>query len=240
VAVSSNLAITNLTAPSSTGCNLTYTQTPTVNDPSFAGAIFGSSKTSCTVYKLTLMPTAAGTGTITISNASLKAYADSAELNPSAQNGSYTINAAVTPTPTTTLTQLTVASSTDTYNSSFTLSGTKDEAITHVYINGSDSSATFPTSTTWQKAVTLSSGTNQFILYGKDDNNNQTATITVPMNLHTLGDINGDEVIDIIDFSLFAADWGKTNNLTHALSDMNGDGAVDLTDYSVLAKLETE
>ena len=238
VTVSSNLAITGLTTPSSTTCGFTYTQAPTVSDPSFAGAIFGSSKTSCTVYKLTLTPTSSGTGTVTISNAKLKAYADSTDLNLSVQNASYTINTAATPTPTTTLTQLTVTSPTDTYNASFTLTGSKDAAITHVYINGSDSNATFPTNTTWQKSVTLSSGANQYILYGKDDSENQTATITVSVNLHTLGDINGDSIVDIIDFSLFAADWGKTSNLTNPLSDMNGDSAVDLTDYSNLAKLE--
>ena len=58
------------------------------------------------------------------------------------------------------------------------------------------------------------------------------------MNRHTLGDINGDGIIDLTDASLFAVDWDKTSGLTYNLSDMNSDGNVDLTDLSILAKLE--
>ena len=240
VNVSSNFAITSLTHPSSNACGFTYTQAPTTSDPSFAGAIFGSSKTSCTVYRLTLVPTASGTGTVRIVNASLKAYSDGAELHPSVQHGSYTIVAALTPIPTPPLAQLTVTSPSETYNTSFVLAGTKDAAATSVSINGSTDGVTFPTSTTWQKPVSLSVGVNSFLLYSKDDNGHQTATITATVNRHPLGDINGDGVVDLVDFSLFAADWGKTSNLTNPLSDMNGDSAVDLTDYSILAKLEAE
>ncbi len=241
VAVSANLAITGLTTPTSSGCNFTYTQAPTINNPSFAGAIFGSSKTSCTVYKLTLQATSTGTGTVTITNPLLKAYSDGSDLNPSASDGSYTLTDAWTPTPTMVqLSNLSVSSVQDTYSSTFTLSGTKDTAIASVYINDATSGVSFPTNTTWQKTVTLSSGANSFNIYGKDGSNNQTATIIAPVNLHTLGDINGDSVIDIIDFSLFASDWGKTSNLTNLLSDMNSDAAVNLTDYSILAKLEAQ
>jgi hypothetical protein len=241
VTVSSNLAITGLTTPTSSGCNFTYTQAPTVNNPSFAGAIFGSSKTNCTVYKLTLQASSTGTGTVTITNPLLKAYTNGADLNPSATNGSYTLTDAWTPTPTQVqLSNLSVSSAAETYNSTSVLSGTKDTSITSVYVNDSTSGVSYPTNTTWQKTVNLSSGANSFNVYGKDGSNNQTATIIAPINLHTPGDINGDGVIDIIDFSLFASDWGKTSNLTNLLSDMNGDSAVNLTDYSILAKVEAQ
>jgi hypothetical protein len=384
VAVSPNLAITSLSNPSSNACNFNYTQIPTTSNPSFAGAIFGTSTVSnCTVYRMSLTPTSTGTGTVTLSNGSIKSYADSTELlsNGGLQNGSFTITAA-SPTPTppgttlvtvddsvqgsnqnqwnyvgnwshctdssnpacnpnlynnsvswdnttddyatlsftgrqvllyglvdpnhgiagvsidggaettvdfysatrngnvlvwaspiltagqhtlkvrvtgeknsssggaylaldradiqeTTPSNLTITNTVfATYNSSFTLMGTKDTSITSVLVNGSSSNSTYPTSTTWQAVEPVSLGNNNFTVYGTDANSNQTASITVSINRHMLGDINGDGVVDLIDASLFATDWGKTGNLTNPLSDMNGDGAVDLTDYSILAKLE--
>jgi hypothetical protein len=99
VAGSPNLAITSLSAPATNPCNFTYMQTPTRANPSFAGAILASSSTTCTVYTLTLTPLSAGTGTITLSNASVKAYSDSGEILQGVQNGTYTL-VAPTPTPT--------------------------------------------------------------------------------------------------------------------------------------------
>jgi Dockerin type I domain len=96
---------------------------------------------------------------------------------------------------------------------------------------------TLPTSTTWENAVTLSLGDNNFTLYGTDDESNQTATQTITVGRHTLGDINGDGEVDLIDASLFAVDWDKTSGLTYILSDMNDDGEVNLVDLSILAKL---
>jgi hypothetical protein len=125
----------------------------------------------------------------------------------------------------------------DTYHSSFTLTGTKDSAITSVFVNGSATSSAYPTSTTWTASIGLSLGSNILTIYGSDGTN-QTATQQTTVNLHTLGDINGDGVVDLTDASLFAVDWGKASNLTYNLSDMNDDGSVDLTDLSILAKLE--
>lgn len=245
VAVSPNLSITGLHNATSNACNLQYTQTPSVSNPSFAGAIYNSSSTNCKVYTLTLNPTSAGTGTVTFTNASMKAYVDNSEILSGVQNGSYTINAAAaTPTPTPPLSGLTITSPTETYLASFTLTGTKDANTTTVFVNGSSTGVTYPTSTTWQAPVTLTlgsnntAGSNTFAVYGADGNGNQTATTTGTVSRHSLGDINGDGVVDLTDASLFAVDWGKTSNLTYILSDMNGDGSVDLTDLSILAKLE--
>lgn len=241
VAVSSNLSIIGTHSAPSPACNFQYTQTPTAADPSFAGAIYGSSSTNCNVYTLTLTPNAAGTGTITVTNGSIKSYADNSEILTSVTNGSYTINAAnATPTPTPALSGLTITSPTETYHNTYTFTGTKDANTTTIFVNGSSTGVTYPTSTTWQATETLTlganntAGSNAFTVYG---NGNQTATISTTVSLHELGDINGDGAVDLTDASLFAVDWGKTSNLTYLLSDMNGDGSVDLTDLSILAKL---
>lgn len=236
VAVSSNLSITGIHAPTSNACNLQYTQTPTTSNASFAGAIFGDSSDGCIVYTMTLTPTATGTGTITFTNASVKSYEDNSEILTDVENGSFTLTDGPTPTPTPLL-EFQITNVLQTYKTNFDLTGTKLSTITKIFVNGSDTNSTYPTSTSWENAVTLTLGANNFTLYGADDEENQTATQTVTVNRHTLGDINGDEVVDLIDASLFAVDWDKTENLTYNLSDMNDDGVVDLTDLSILAKL---
>lgn len=240
VSVSSNLNVIGITYPTANSCNFNYTKRPTKNDPSFAGAIYGGSSTGCTIYTLTIKPTATGTGTITFTDASVKAYSDSSEILTGVEGGSYTISAATaTPTPTTALAQLTATSALFTYMTDYTLKGNKDSAITQVFVNGSEAGSVYPTSTTWERPVTLSVlGENTLTIYGSDGTN-QTATQNVIVKKHTLGDINGDGNVDIIDASLFAIDWGKTSNFSYILSDMTTppDGDVDLTDLSVLAKL---
>ena len=238
VTASSNLSVTGIHAPTSNACNLQYTKHPTPSNPSFAGAIFGGSSTGCTVYTMTLTPTSTGTGTITFTNESIRSYSDNSEILTGVQNGSFTIADGPTPTPTAGVPQLTITSPFLTYLTSYTLAGGKDTAISHVFVNSSETGVTFPTSTTWQKPETLSLGDNNFTIYGTDDSSNQTATQTINVSRHTLGDINGDGNVDMIDASLFAVDFGKTSNLTYILSDMNGDGSVDLSDLSILAKLE--
>jgi hypothetical protein len=238
VTASSNLSITGLMKPISNSCNFQYTQIPSVTNLSFAGAIFNTWSTNCKVYTITLTPTAAGTGTLTFTNGSIKSYANASEILSGVTNGSYTINS-VTPTPTPdpnlgvndTYTQ-------GTYTSPFTLTGTKNSSITHVYVNESETGVTFPTSTTWQVSLTLAQGNNTFVVYGRDGSNNQTSSTSVVINKHALADINGDSVVDLTDASLFAVDWNKTSNLTYLLSDMTSDGAVDLTDFSILARYE--
>jgi hypothetical protein len=279
VAVSSNLTITGINTSPTNACNFTYVSgsNPTTTNPSFAGAILSSSSTSCTVYTITVQPNTTGTGTITISNGSVKAYSDNSEIFTSATNGTYTLAAAGTtpttvptatstpvpptatplpqptntPTPAPTNTpvpQTPVPTSptlnapqftsypTATYLATATILGSKDTAISSVYLNNASTGITYPTSTTWQAAVNLILGNNTLTIYGKDSNNNQSGNRTATVNRHKLGDINGDAAIDLTDLSLFGADWGKTANLTNALSDMNADNTVDLTDFSIIAK----
>jgi hypothetical protein len=237
VSVSSNLTVTGIHNATTNACNLQYTKTPTTSNPSFAGAIFGDSSTGCTVYTMTLTPNAAGTGTVSFSNGSVKAYADNSEIMTGVTNASFTLGNGNTPTPTPLL-EFQVTNPLQTYKTNFNLTGTKLATITHIFVNGSEEDSTYPTSTTWEVPVTLNLGENNFTLYGKDESDNQTATQTTTVDRHTLGDINGDGEINLIDASLFAVDWDKTEDLTYILSDMNDDTSVDLTDLSILAKLE--
>lgn len=236
VTVSSNLTVNSISAPSSNSCDIHYTTNPTTSNPSFAGGIFGTSKTDCTVYTMVVTPNATGAGTITFTNGSVKSYSDNSEILTGVTNASFTLGNGPTPTPTGAL-DFTITNALETYHSAFNLSGTKENTITSIFVDGSDANSTYPSSTTWQNAVTLSMGDNNFTLYGSDGTN-QTATQTVTVSRHTLGDINGDGNIDLVDASLFAVDWDKTADLTYILSDMNDDGNVDLTDLSILAKLE--
>jgi hypothetical protein len=237
VAVSSNLTITGIHNATSNACNLHYTKQPTTSSPSFAGAIYGSSSEGCNVYTLTLTPNETGTGTITFTNGSVKAYSDNSEIIDDVTDASFTIGTGPTPTPTSSPLDFAITSPLLTYKTNFNLTGTKESSITSIFVNGSDNDSTYPSSTTWQVPVTLALGDNAFTLYGSDGTNN-TATQTTHVNRHTLGDINGDGNIDLIDASLFAVDWDKTEDLTYILSDMNDDGNVDLTDLSILAKLQ--
>jgi hypothetical protein len=130
----------------------------------------------------------------------------------------------------------------DTYLLSVPVSGTRDTDITQIFINDSDAQTTYPEANTWAAAATFTTfGSKLFTFYGKYGNGVPTAPITISINRHTIGDINGDGVVTLADASLFAVDWNKTSNLQYPLSDMNnggaGDGIVDLTDFSVLASL---
>ncbi|MDE2589108.1 MAG: hypothetical protein KGL95_05530, partial [Patescibacteria group bacterium] len=200
VTVSSNLTVQSLTAPdpASGGCGFVYPapkSTPTPSNPSFAGAILNASSPRCIVYSMTLVANTTGTGTIALTQESVKAYSNSAEIFLSSQDGTYSLG--ITPTPTTNPTptptpivptptptippQVTPTPTpttspvqsptintmpTDTYQSGIVLIGTVPTGITTVYVNNVTTGVTYPSSTTWQYPVTLAMGTNTFTVYG--------------------------------------------------------------------------
>lgn len=62
-----------------------------------------------------------------------------------------------------------------------------------------------------------------------------TAAPVVPTYLS--GDINKDGSVNLLDFSIFQANYGKSGTaITVARADINGDGTVNLLDFSVLSK----
>jgi VCBS repeat-containing protein len=91
VAVSSSLQVENVLLGD---CDFSFITTPSITNLSFVGTILGTSSNRCTVYTLNLKPLAVGSGTVTVSNASIKKYGTAAEILQSIQNGTYTINAA--------------------------------------------------------------------------------------------------------------------------------------------------
>jgi hypothetical protein len=48
------------------------------------------------------------------------------------------------------------------------------------------------------------------------------------------GDINGDGLVDVADYNIWAANVGKTG-ATWSQGDLNGDGLVDVADYNIWA-----
>jgi hypothetical protein len=236
VDVSSNLTIDSISTPTTNSCGLQYTQTPTTSDPSFAGAIHGGSSSSCTAFSMVLTPNATGAATVNFSDASIKAFDDSGEILGGVQDATFNIQAAG-PDPSPGFSEFTIDNVTPTYASALDLFGNKNASIVKIFVDGDDTDSVYPTSTSWEHPVNLTLGANTFEVYGEDAGEVPTATQSITINRHTLGDINGDTYVDLIDASLFAVDWDKTENLTYILSDMNDDGVVDLTDLSILAKL---
>jgi len=108
--------------------------------------------------------------------------------------------------------------------------------LSSIYVNNSASGIVYPTNTSWQIPVTLIVGANTFTIYGKDSLGNQSPSTLTTINRNRLGDIDGNNLIDLTDISLFATDWLKTSGFNYALSNMNGDSIVDLTDFSIIAK----
>jgi hypothetical protein len=143
----------------------------------------------------------------------------------------------ITPTPTSVPTVgVTIASQpTETYKNSLLLWGTKTANVVSVSVNNSTAGLSYPSATTWQVQVSLVLGANNFAVFGQDASSNKSTTQSFTLNLHRIGDINGDNVIDLTDLSIFGVDWANTGTLNNVLSDMNSDSVIDLTDFSILA-----
>lgn len=73
-------------------CGFAFVKVPTKNDPSFAGVILGGSTKKCIVYTLQVKPLDSGTGSITLSNASIKSYKGASEILSSFRQGNYVVN----------------------------------------------------------------------------------------------------------------------------------------------------
>lgn len=102
-AAQAKIALTNLTVQSIQPgtCNFTYTQTPTVLNTSFAGAILGGSTTNCTVLTMTVSTLTAGNASLTFNTPEVVSDDGNGTLIlQTVNNGAYTIISNPTPTPT--------------------------------------------------------------------------------------------------------------------------------------------
>ncbi len=58
------------------------------------------------------------------------------------------------------------------------------------------------------------------------------SVITTQNNTSVIGDINGDGVVNILDFNMLLVQWGKTGSSLSA--DLNHDGVVGILDFNIL------
>lgn len=89
VSVSNNLVIKDITLGN---CDFAFVTTPTVNNPSFVGAILGGSSLKCNVYTMILQVREVGNGYIVLSNGSIKAYSKATEIFSFAKNSVFVLN----------------------------------------------------------------------------------------------------------------------------------------------------
>lgn len=117
------------------------------------------------------------------------------------------------------------------YVSTEMLAGTRSGGAT-VFLNGSSDNIDYPTSFSWQKAVSLSLGANYFEVYATNSRGTSGVdSITITRLSKPYGDVNGDSLINDYDLSILAYYWGTSN----ADADLNSDGTVDDYDLSILA-----
>lgn len=76
-------------------CNFSYISPPSAANLSFRGVALGKSLKKCTAYTATLAPVSQGSGSVTLSEVSVKRYGDAANVLSSVQNGSYTLTGTV-------------------------------------------------------------------------------------------------------------------------------------------------
>lgn len=210
VITSSNLSVlgVGIVPASSGGCNFSYTVSPTIANPSFAGAILGGSSSACTVYTLTLRAVASGTGSIQFSSASVKFAVNSSEILSGVTNGSMTIGVPATPSPTPTPTPNTTATPTPT--------GSAQPSPTAIV---APTASPVPTATV---IPTATPATTCPAAFGKqaDINNDGKVDITdlfqlandwrksTVQLLYSRSDINCDGIVDLTDLSILARLFG--------------------------------
>ncbi|NTV31241.1 hypothetical protein HGA91_04685 [candidate division WWE3 bacterium] len=124
-----------------------------------------------------------------------------------------------------------------TYSETVGVQGTK-EANTSIWLNGTQI-VTSNTSTTWSTNVTLDLGTNTLV-FSQHAGGGTNRDLTQTVDRRGLGDINGDEVVNVFDVGIFAGHYNETNVTDNSvsearLSDMRKNGVIDVFDLGILA-----
>ena len=89
--LSNNLIIQDLTLGD---CGFAFVNTPSTKKPAFTGVILGSSSDKCIVYRLTLKAIGEGTGSLSVTDGSVKSYEKAQEILGSLGAATFTIGSA--------------------------------------------------------------------------------------------------------------------------------------------------
>ena len=101
------------------------------------------------------------------------------------------------------------------------LSGTKATDATVIKVNGSTTGVTIPTTTTWQKTVTLSEGVNSFSVTAEDAVGNASTAATTAITLDTIGPTGNISINN-------GANYTSTSTVTLTLSAADTTGVSEM------------
>jgi chitodextrinase len=177
-----------------------------------------------------------GTGTTAISFASTSAIiraSDTVNVLGTATGGSYTIADDTAPSVPA---GLTMSSRTTTSISFSWTASTDNVGVTgyKVYRNGTQVGISATTSYSDSGLTEGTSYSYTVAAYDAAGNTSAKSTAVAIISAAQAGDINGDGVVNVLDLSIIASNYGKTG-MTLAQGDLNGDGVVNIYDLSIIA-----
>lgn len=115
------------------------------------------------------------------------------------------------------------------YKSTFLLYGTNSSDTTSVKVNTSSVGVTFPTTTSWQKTLSLSYGLNTFKIVATNTAGSSTETV-FELYRRLTGDITQDNKVNDYDLSKLVKLWGGSDRN----GDFNEDKSVNDYDFSMM------
>ncbi|MEI6478391.1 MAG: dockerin type I domain-containing protein [bacterium] len=118
-----------------------------------------------------------------------------------------------------------------TYASSISLTGAKTTPV-RAYFNGQLLADTGTTN--WKVTFDAPVGTTAFAVQYKRVDGSVVNSKTITITRNTVGDVNSDSKVDILDLSTLSQYWGQATP-PNPLVDLNSDGTVDILDLSLLA-----
>ena len=115
------------------------------------------------------------------------------------------------------------------YKNSFLLFGTNSSTTTSLKVNDLTTGVTFPTTTSWQKTVSLAYGLNTFKIIASNSTGNSTETV-YELYRRLIGDMTQDSKVNDYDLSKLVKLWGGKDRG----GDFNDDGSVNDYDFSMM------
>lgn len=137
--------------------------------------------------------------------------------------------AVATPTPTAPSVNDAIKTIAFSYKPTFLLYGANSSETTSVKVNNSSDGVTFPTSTSWQKTLSLSFGLNTFKIVATNTAGSSTETV-FELYRRLIGDITQDSKVNDYDLSKLVKLWGGSDRN----GDFNEDKSVNDYDFSMM------